>query len=140
MHELAERTDTEAALIGRHHPGSLAKRRPQLLDAGQSSESGAPGSMSPSMIRRRISAITLACIRPGLPFRFALCAIFTEPSSGSRAARPPSQRRERAAVAVDQPSLLFDSYGNPHIAEVGRELDTLAQLIKLLGGEAPVHL
>ncbi|WP_328419513.1 hypothetical protein [Streptomyces sp. NBC_00443] len=30
-----ERTDTEAALIGRHHSGSPAKRRPKLLDAGQ---------------------------------------------------------------------------------------------------------
>jgi hypothetical protein len=43
--------------------------------------------------------------------------------------------------AVDQPSLLFASYGNPRIADVGRELDAhLAQLITLLGGHAPPHL
>ncbi|MGW4823328.1 DUF302 domain-containing protein [Streptomyces sp. NPDC004227] len=44
-------------------------------------------------------------------------------------------------LAVDQPSLLFASYGNPRIADVGRELDTLlARLITLLGGDAPPHL
>ena len=44
-------------------------------------------------------------------------------------------------LAVDQPSLLFDSYGNPQIAEVGRELDArLAQLITLLGGDVPPQL
>lgn len=43
--------------------------------------------------------------------------------------------------AVDQPSLLFASYHNPQIAEVGRELDALlAQLITLLGAEAPAQL
>lgn len=44
-------------------------------------------------------------------------------------------------LAVDQPSLLFDSFGSPEIAEVGRELDArLAQLIKLLGGDVPPQL
>ncbi|MFF5480850.1 hypothetical protein ACFY5C_26425 [Streptomyces sp. NPDC012935] len=44
-------------------------------------------------------------------------------------------------LAVDQPSLLFDSYGNQQVAEVGRELATLlTRLIKLLGGEAPAQL
>ncbi|WP_377273476.1 hypothetical protein [Peterkaempfera sp. SMS 1(5)a] len=44
-------------------------------------------------------------------------------------------------LAVDQPSLLFTSYDNPQIADVGRELDALlAQLITLLGGEAPPQL
>jgi hypothetical protein len=44
-------------------------------------------------------------------------------------------------LAVDQPSLLFASYHNPQIAEVGRELDALlARLITLLGGEAPAEL
>jgi len=39
-------------------------------------------------------------------------------------------------LAIDQPSLLFASYDNPHISEVGRELDALlAQLITLLGDE-----
>jgi hypothetical protein len=39
-------------------------------------------------------------------------------------------------LAVDQPSLLFDSYGNAEIAAVGRELVAmLVQLIGLLGGE-----
>jgi hypothetical protein len=43
--------------------------------------------------------------------------------------------------AVDQPSLLFDSYDNPDIAAVGLELDALlAQLIKLLGGDVPAQL
>jgi hypothetical protein len=43
--------------------------------------------------------------------------------------------------AVDQPSLLFASYGNPHIADVGRELDALlADLITLLGGVVPQQL
>ncbi|MET7981416.1 MULTISPECIES: hypothetical protein [unclassified Streptomyces] len=43
--------------------------------------------------------------------------------------------------AVDQPSLLFDSFGNPQIAEVGRELDTrLGRLIALLGGDVPPQL
>jgi hypothetical protein len=41
-------------------------------------------------------------------------------------------------LAVDQPSLLFASYGNTQIADVGRELDALlAQLISLLGGDVP---
>lgn len=40
-------------------------------------------------------------------------------------------------LAVDQPSLLFASYGNPQVAGVGRELDRLlAELITLLGGDA----
>jgi uncharacterized protein (DUF302 family) len=44
-------------------------------------------------------------------------------------------------LAVDQPSLLFASYGNPQIADVGRELDTLlARLIILLGGGLPLQL
>ena len=43
--------------------------------------------------------------------------------------------------AVDQPSLLFSSYGNPDIAAVGDELDALlAQLITLLGGAVPAEL
>jgi hypothetical protein len=41
-------------------------------------------------------------------------------------------------LAVDQPSLLFNSYGLPEIAAVGRELDALlAGLITLLGGDVP---
>jgi hypothetical protein len=37
---------------------------------------------------------------------------------------------------VDQPSLLFDSYDKPEIADVGRELDgLLAGLITSLGGD-----
>jgi uncharacterized protein (DUF302 family) len=44
-------------------------------------------------------------------------------------------------LAVDQPSLLFASYGDPRIADVGRELDTLlARLIVLLGGDLPLQL
>jgi Domain of unknown function DUF302 len=44
-------------------------------------------------------------------------------------------------LAVDQPSLLFNSYDNPEIADVGYELDgLLAQLIELLGAEAPAEL
>jgi hypothetical protein len=39
-------------------------------------------------------------------------------------------------LAVDQPSLLFNSYDNADIAEVGTELDDLlAQLIRRLGSE-----
>lgn len=41
-------------------------------------------------------------------------------------------------LAVDQPSLLFTSYGDPRIAAVGHELDALlAQLITLLDGRVP---
>ncbi|MDH6706504.1 hypothetical protein P3T27_003231 [Kitasatospora sp. MAA19] len=44
-------------------------------------------------------------------------------------------------LAVDQPSLLFDSYHDGRISDVGRELDALlAQLIGLLGGEMPPQL
>ena len=44
-------------------------------------------------------------------------------------------------LAVDQPSLLFGSYGNPAITAVGVELDgLLAALIDLLGGEVPAEL
>jgi uncharacterized protein (DUF302 family) len=44
-------------------------------------------------------------------------------------------------LAVDQPSLLFASYDNPHISEVGRELDALlARLITLLSGDPPTNL
>src|SRR4029077_3919764 len=44
-------------------------------------------------------------------------------------------------LAVDQPSLLFDSYARPEIATVGRELDALlAQLIAVLGGAVPAQL
>jgi hypothetical protein len=43
--------------------------------------------------------------------------------------------------AVDQPSLLFNSYDNPAIAAVGQELDALVVgLIELLGGEVPKQL
>ncbi|WP_309226828.1 MULTISPECIES: DUF302 domain-containing protein [unclassified Mycolicibacterium] len=42
---------------------------------------------------------------------------------------------------VDQPSLLFGSFGNPEITAVGEELDgLLATLIELLGGQAPGEL
>jgi hypothetical protein len=42
-------------------------------------------------------------------------------------------------LAVDQPSLLFDSYDNADIATIGGELTSLlAQLIQRLGGELPV--
>ena len=44
-------------------------------------------------------------------------------------------------LAVDQPSLLFDSYDKPEIAAVGRELDGLmAGLIRSLGGDMPPRL
>src|SRR5260370_223990 len=44
-------------------------------------------------------------------------------------------------LAIDQPGLLFGSYGNRKIADVGRELDPLlAQLITLLGGDPPLQL
>jgi hypothetical protein len=43
--------------------------------------------------------------------------------------------------AVDQPSLLFASYGNPDVDAVGLELDELiTQLIGLLGGKVPSQL
>lgn len=44
-------------------------------------------------------------------------------------------------LAVDQPSLLFDSYHHPEISAVGAELDALlAQLIVQLGAHPPAHL
>ncbi|MGW1498344.1 DUF302 domain-containing protein [Streptomyces mirabilis] len=44
-------------------------------------------------------------------------------------------------LAIDQPSLLFASYGDPRITDVGRELDAhLARLVTLLGGEVPPQL
>jgi hypothetical protein len=44
-------------------------------------------------------------------------------------------------LAVDQPSLLFNSYDNADIAAVGDELDALlVGLIELLGGEVPNQL
>jgi hypothetical protein len=44
-------------------------------------------------------------------------------------------------LAVDQPSMLFESYARPEIATVGRELDALlARLIGLLGGEVSAQL
>jgi hypothetical protein len=44
-------------------------------------------------------------------------------------------------LAVDQPSLLFDSYDKPEFAAVGRELDgLLARLITLLGGDLSPQL
>ena len=44
-------------------------------------------------------------------------------------------------LAVDQPSLLFDSYDKPEIAAVGREFDgLLAGLITSLGGDMPPQL
>jgi uncharacterized protein (DUF302 family) len=43
--------------------------------------------------------------------------------------------------AVDQPSTLFGSYGNPTITEVGRELDRLvANLLTTLGAPVPEEL
>ena len=44
-------------------------------------------------------------------------------------------------LAVDQPSLFFESYDDSQVADVGRELDArLAQLITLLGGSPPAEL
>jgi hypothetical protein len=44
-------------------------------------------------------------------------------------------------LAVDQPSLLFDSYDKPEIAVVGRELDgLLVGLITSMGGDVPRQL
>lgn len=44
-------------------------------------------------------------------------------------------------LGVDQPSLLFDSYGKPEMSAVGRELDgLLAGLLSLPGGQTPSHL
>jgi hypothetical protein len=43
--------------------------------------------------------------------------------------------------AVDQPSLLFDSYGSDEISAVGRELDgDVAALFALLGADVPGEL
>lgn len=47
----------------------------------------------------------------------------------------------RTKLAVDQPSLLFDSYHNNEISSVGNELDEhLSRLITLLGGTVPTVL
>lgn len=44
-------------------------------------------------------------------------------------------------LQVDQPSLRFDSYDDPEIAAVGRELDAkLAALLKALGASVPAEL
>lgn len=44
-------------------------------------------------------------------------------------------------LAVDQPSLLFASYGDPAITAVGHHLDgLLARLIELLDGDVPTQL
>jgi hypothetical protein len=44
-------------------------------------------------------------------------------------------------LAVDQPSLLFNSYGKREIADVGYELDgLLAQLLELLGAQPRAQL
>ncbi|BBY29909.1 DUF302 domain-containing protein [Mycolicibacterium sediminis] len=44
-------------------------------------------------------------------------------------------------LAVDQPSLLFGSYGSTEIEAVGRHLDSLlAGLVVTLGGDAPTEL
>jgi len=44
-------------------------------------------------------------------------------------------------LAVDQPSLLFDSYDKPEIAAIGLELDELlAMLVTSLGGALPTQL
>ena len=44
-------------------------------------------------------------------------------------------------LAVDQPSLLFGSYGSPEIEAVGRHLDSLvADLVVTLGAEPPGEL
>jgi hypothetical protein len=54
--------------------------------------------------------------------------IYTDPSGATN-------------LTVDQPSLLFASYGNPDITAVGEHLDALlAQLIELLGAEVPASL
>ncbi len=54
--------------------------------------------------------------------------IYTDPSGATN-------------LTVDQPSLLFASYGSPDIAAVGEHLDALlAQLIELLGAEVPASL
>ncbi len=48
---------------------------------------------------------------------------------------------DHTKLAVDQPSLLFDSYDKPEITAVGRERDgLLAELITLMGGTAPPQL
>lgn len=44
-------------------------------------------------------------------------------------------------IAVDQPSLIFDSYRNSDVSAVGTELDRLVSgLIMMLGGEVPAEL
>lgn len=46
-----------------------------------------------------------------------------------------------AVFVIDQPSTLFDSFDNPAIAEVGRELDRLvANLLTTLGAPVPKEL
>lgn len=52
-----------------------------------------------------------------------------------------SDRDGATVLAVDQPGLLFASYGNPAISAVGDELDRLlAALIELLDGDVPAAL
>ncbi|MFG2041763.1 hypothetical protein [Dactylosporangium sp. NPDC048998] len=54
--------------------------------------------------------------------------LYTDPGGGTR-------------LAVDQPSLLFASYGDARIAEVGEELDALlARLLTLLDADPPKEL
>jgi hypothetical protein len=63
--------------------------------------------------------------------------------NAARAAADPAVRRPGGdtRLAAGQPDLLFASYGDPRIAYVGHELDTLlARLIILLGGGLPLQL
>jgi uncharacterized protein (DUF302 family) len=72
-----------------------------------------------TMFRHDPSAILHAPLRT---------VIYTDPSGATN-------------LTVDQPSLLFASYGNPDITAVGEHLDALlAQLIELLGAEVPASL
>jgi hypothetical protein len=52
-----------------------------------------------------------------------------------------ANREGDTELVVDQPSLLFASFGSPEIASVGAELDTLlVHLLALLGADVPVEL
>lgn len=101
----------------------------QIDMAGLLQSSGAPWRATQYLMGNHTIAARMFVHEPSVMLHAPLrVLIFDDPDGTSK-------------FAIDQPSLLFDSYRNPDISAVGTELDHLvSRLIAKLGGAVPAEL
>ncbi|TRW89160.1 DUF302 domain-containing protein [Mycolicibacterium sp. 018/SC-01/001] len=92
-------------------------------------DSGAPGKAMQYLTGNHTIAARMFRVNPAVMLHAPLRTLLFADADG------------RTSLAVDQPSLLFDSYHDDEISSVGTELDQLlCGLITALGGVVPAEL